>query len=532
MILRVCLFLICFCNLLFGFNIEGITFKKLDKIDRGTISIYLKNETQNSLKIEELYFNDVKTDKIPSDLILWYQLTPPEIEPEKYGELKIKLRWETKKPVKINFKDNYNKTYEIKINPISEKLLFSGIYFDNNYKTVYIYIENQSEEKEKIKEIEINGENKTEKAYIPEKEMEKGEKKIIIVEGEEFKVGDYIFIKLKTEKGKEIYSLQRVYTNFILEGYGGDTRIEMNFNKDRFDFHYDDKKLEKFKEYPSYMACHIFDDPACVDGIKLQLLGTSADEIIKKIEKFYKYDKIHPTFLYGCEHRKPENYFIYSGLVDIFVVDPYEIIYYHNPPEKNAYYTHLAKISCQPKILWTIPEAFTYRGTRFPTPEEERIIVYSEIGEGSKGIWYFVYNKDYGYPANKPLEEEIKKINWELQKLKEYIAISEPVKLTEKNIEKTTTYTLLCGDRGIILILINNDHESYFEENREPFKYQEKTDEEIEIKIPTWLKINKVKEIEYPEEKEAEYRIKGDKLKINIETLKITKQYLIETERK
>jgi hypothetical protein len=82
------------------------------------------------------------------------------------------------------------------------------------------------------------------------------------------------------------------------------------------------------------------------------------------------------------------------------------------------------------------------------------------------------------------------------------------------------------------LIVINNDHESYFEENREPFKYQEKTDEEIEIKIPTWLKINKVKEIEYPEEKKAEYRIKGDKLKINIETLKITKQYLIETERK
>jgi len=38
--------------------------------------------------------------------------------------------------------------------------------------------------------------------------------------------------------------------------------------------------------------------------------------------------------------------------------------------------------------------------------------------------------------------------------------------------------------------------------------------------------------IEYPEEKEVEYRIKGDKLKINIETLKITKQYLIETERK
>jgi hypothetical protein len=80
----------------------------------------------------------------------------------------------------------------------------------------------------------------------------------------------------------------------------------------------------------------------------------------------------------------------------------------------------------------------------FISQEEERIIVYSEIGEGSKGIWYFVYNKDYGYPANKPLEEEIKKINWELQKLKEYIAISEPVKLTEKKHRKNNyLYTFM-----------------------------------------------------------------------------------------
>jgi len=100
-ILKICLFLICFCNLLFGFNIEGITFKKLNKVDKGTISIYLKNESQIPLKIEELYFNDFKIDKIPSDLILYCQLTPPEIEPEKYGQLKIKLRWETKKLIKI-----------------------------------------------------------------------------------------------------------------------------------------------------------------------------------------------------------------------------------------------------------------------------------------------------------------------------------------------------------------------------------------------------------------------------------------------
>ncbi|MGB9677061.1 MAG: hypothetical protein ACPLZ9_00435, partial [Candidatus Ratteibacteria bacterium] len=422
------------------------------------------------------------------------------------------------------------KNYKKIIYPFSEKIIFSGIYFDK--ETIYIYMENLSEEKDKIKEIEINGKNMTERAYIPEKEIESGEKKIIILKGN-FKTGDYIFFRIKTEKGKEIYALQRVYTNFILEGYGGDIREEMKFNKDRFDFHYDEKNLEKFKEYPEYMACHIFDDPACVDGMKMQLLGTSSGEIIRRIEKFYQYDRIHPVFLYGCEHKKPENYFIYSELVDIFVIDPYEITYYHNKPEKNAYYTKIGKIACQPKILWTIPEAFTYRGTRFQTPEEERIIVYSEIGEGSKGIWYFVYDKKIGYPANKLLEEEIKKINWELQKLKDYIKISEPVKLAKIDKEKITPYTLLCGDKGIILILINNDHESYFEEGKTPFTYKPKEDIKVEIKIPDWLKVKKLREVEYPVEREldeTEYEIKKNKIIIETGKLEITKIYLIETE--
>ena len=110
------IFLVCFCILVFGFNIEGITFKKLNKIDKGTISIYLKNESQIPLKIEELYSNDIKIDKIPSDLILWYQLTPPEIEPEKYGQLKIK------KVKEIEYPEEKEVKYEIKGDKLKIKI--------------------------------------------------------------------------------------------------------------------------------------------------------------------------------------------------------------------------------------------------------------------------------------------------------------------------------------------------------------------------------------------------------------------------
>lgn len=82
---------------------------------------------------------------------------------------------------------------------------------------------------------------------------------------------------------------------------------------------------------------------------------------------------------------------------------------------------------------------------------------------------------------------------------------------------------------------INNDHKSNFEQDKEPFEYTPKQDVKLEIKIPEYLKIKRIKEIAYPGEKEideTEYEIRKGRLILEIPELKITKQYLIETDRK
>jgi len=519
----------CFSSLL----IDGSYYRKVQSY-KGTIHIFLYNNSDKEAKIEKIYYNGEELKDIPDDNCLWYQITPSEIPPKGYCDLKIKQRWDTTKLMKISFIDTEGRNYETTIEPTSSFLSFVGAYFDNELKNLYIYIQNISSQRYTLKGLLLNGKDITGDCFIPEREIRAGEK-IVVIYGMKQPVncGQYLYLKGQTEQGDNFYTLTRVYGHFVIDGYGGDNRQEMNFNKERFDFHYNEKKLSEFSELPEFMACHIYDDPACVDGTKKQLLGTSAKEIIERTEKFYQHNKKHPTFIYSCEHIKPDNYFLYAETTDVFVIDPYEITYYHNPPEKDAYYTQLAKLACQPRILWTIPEAFTYRGTRYQTPEEERIIVWSEIGEGSKGIWYFVYDQKIGYPANKELEEEIKKINWELQKLKDYLIISEPITRTEK--DKMTTYTLLAGDKGIVLILVNNDHTSNFQEGQKPFEYNPKENVKIEIKIPNWLKVKGIKEITYPEEKEInqqQYKIENNTLFLSVDNLEITKQYLIEAERK
>jgi len=90
----------------YSFEIEGHYYRKVHPIDKGTVYIFLYNNSRKPEKIKEVYYNGEELKDIPNDYTLWYQLTPAEIPPESYGELKIKLRWETKKMMRGEFKKN------------------------------------------------------------------------------------------------------------------------------------------------------------------------------------------------------------------------------------------------------------------------------------------------------------------------------------------------------------------------------------------------------------------------------------------
>ena len=81
----------------YSFEIEDHYYRKVHPTDKGTVYIFLYNDSSSPEKIKEVKYNGYSVSDIPNDYCLWYQLTPPEIPPKSYGELKIKLRWRTKK---------------------------------------------------------------------------------------------------------------------------------------------------------------------------------------------------------------------------------------------------------------------------------------------------------------------------------------------------------------------------------------------------------------------------------------------------
>jgi hypothetical protein len=517
-------------------TVTGAYFRKVHQLDRGTIHIFFQNTSSRPVEVKKVFYNGIEIDTIPNDFCIWHQTVPPVIEPGEFANLKIKQRWDTNKLIRISALLSSGETIDTVIEPAPPDLKFSFIGFSKDYKQVYLYLENTGREPTKIKEVFCQDGEITKYCYIPEDTVMPSSKALIIYTPDnDLRHGSYLSFRVITEKGLAVQSISRVYSHFPIAAWGTDLRTELGFDPENFEMRYPKNKeaFQKYKDELHFKAYQLLEDPVCRDGKGGQLLGTSAREIIEQAKVCYEFDPNHPTLIHICEYQKPDCYFVYGEVTDIGVVNPYEIIFYRNPPEKNAYFTALGKLASEPRPLWTIPEAFTYRGTRFPTPEEERIIVWSEIGEGSKGIWYYVSSPKAGYPASPPLEVEIGRINRELQALKEYIVISEPVSLVQVDTEKVTAYTLLCGDKGILLIMVNNDHTSYFEEDKKPFTYQPKENFNAEVKIPQWLKVKGIMEIKADETIEnVKYQTEREKLIIPIDRLDVTKQFLITTERK
>ncbi len=459
-------------------KIDNMYFKKVHSDDPGTIYIFLTNATKEEIKVDKLHMNDIEIKEGQmTDKIYWWTQIPNSILPDKTGSLIIKIKNDFLLPVKLKLELSNGEILVQKIEPIvPEFFRITSVSFDLKENKIYIYVENNFPSKPiEIKNIIINGENVTKATKKLGKFILPGEKGCIIYKGSENLIpGEYVYIKVTTTNAIVTERLVKIYSYFPIQDFGKDNRKEMFFNEDTFDIHFptDLKEFEEYKSLPYYKVYHLFDDPTCNDE-KKGYLGANAKEVIKRRKICWEKDPIHPTMVYICEFSKPLGYFIYGELVDIVAVDPYELTYYSNPPEMDGEYVKIAKKAGLPRPVVAIPEAFRYvtpkfpKGSkRFPTSEEERLIVYSEIAEGAKGLWYYVSSGTHGYKNSPELEKEIGEINKEIQYLKGYLVIGEPMNIAETDSQSVKADGIFCGDKGIVIILRNGDYKTTLDKEK------------------------------------------------------------------
>ena len=506
-------------------------FRKVAEEDPGTVHLLIANTTSNILAIRKLCLNGCPTEQMPNDFVFWYRTVPEVARPTEVMDVMLKMRRVTHKPIRVDGITNSGSQVSIILDAIPPGLKFSFVGHSKELDKVYLYLQNQSEKPLRIQKLWCNLDEITSRCWIPEPTIPSHSKALVVFSPpSKLRPGDYLAFKVLTDKEVVAAAQTRIYTHFPIAAFYGDTRTEFGFDEVPFDmpFPSSQAEFEQSQRQPSHRVYHVFNDPACNDGRAGQLIGTNMKQIAKRTAECYEKDHIHPSIIYLCHHLCRFSYCVYGEATDIIAADPYQMQNRQDQPMKNAEYMALAKKATEPRMLWSIPEAWTdLSRQRFPTPEEERIIVYSEIGEGSKGVWYFSAKQTSGYRRSPPLEGEIGRINNELCFLRDYIVVSEPFSLATTNNEKVRPYSLLCGDKGIVLILINLSHQSSFDTGKPAFTYYPQEGLLVECRIPEWFKLADVVSVEDGKSKKIDYHKVGNTLVVPIERLDITKQILI-----
>jgi hypothetical protein len=173
-----------------------------------------------------------------------------------------------------------------------------------------------------------------------------------------------------------------------------------------------DPALRALSGHPALLAWYLCDEPSGEE--KLAWCRRVHDYLAAK-------DPNHPVFMTSCS---PGEFGRYVGVTDIFAVDPYPIP--TAPVTMVSGWMQTAQLAARGRQpVWLIPQLHNWaaydghpENGRYPTPEEERNMVYQGLVWGAKGIFYYPWDDGpTGLTKDPKLMAAVEGINRELEAL-------------------------------------------------------------------------------------------------------------------
>lgn len=159
---------------------------------------------------------------------------------------------------------------------------------------------------------------------------------------------------------------------------------------------YAQRRISQFKDEKGLLVWSPWDEP----------YPENMDKWLKWKKAFEEADPNHPVIAVTCGGPKGfENY-------DVIQASDYYPVYVENPDPWSVRDFVRRYMDATTKPNWFVIQAFQGEGRRLPTVAENRMMTYMAIGEGVKGILYFIYDHlvtHYNYPVT-PQWEDIGKL--------------------------------------------------------------------------------------------------------------------------
>jgi hypothetical protein len=230
-------------------------------------------------------------------------------------------------------------------------------------------------------------------------------------------------------------------------------------------------------------------------------------EVLPRFWEQYDADPRTPAMLLVNNTYKPLNYYVYGQCVDIYCSDPY-VPLGGDQVEYIAHALECARDASAPcpllACLWASVEApppYHRAQARPATPEEERLMAFYALGSGVKGVMYFADRDPKDISAgvtsvfhNKPLWDELGRINADIKALAPYLAIGCPAGVPAET-DKVWYRSIMCGPSTMVVIVVNKGHHIGYNTNQGFAWHMPSKDVSVSVPLPAQLRSSRIQEV-------------------------------------
>ncbi|MDD2706952.1 MAG: hypothetical protein PHV34_03000 [Verrucomicrobiae bacterium] len=551
---------------------------------RDNLCVYLHNSTSNPIQIKEVFINGnnvallnkagckVPIKKEKSGVVIWHDVCPNPLPPGDSGVVKVRIgdKGGIKDKVCVKLIAENGGTYEKELPVITDvPMQFDSYCFNPELNRLFIQMKGCNEPGPE--KIFINNQDHTAKTLVTRTQAKDGEHFSMEIRlSSAVEEGKYLVVKIEGKNGPRACLIKTMKPFFPISMYALENHwpkisgqepilvpdwfkdcAEHSINSFHLDFiwvqngaknaelftqQYKMKPIfdpgwgkelrpaiEKFRDQLPLLAWMVADEPEMYWEKGLNPMST-----LKRTQEFRKFGPRFPTCLVHCPWPgSPSEY----NLTDVIMLDDYPIA---DAPLLSRIKRSFqeARQASLPKPIWFAVQAFRQLPSyhRFPTDEEERLMIYQAIAEGAKGVLYFCYSADTAdkcnglrHPDSGNLWNEIRNINRELTELAPYLLNGAVVPLAETKTPKLEVSSLLCGREAIVLVLLNND----FAYDKKSFQSHALKDVQIDLSVPNWFDPRELREISSDHPQKIAFKMENQKIHLNLDTVKNARVFLL-----
>ncbi|MBI2442159.1 MAG: hypothetical protein HYV35_12410 [Lentisphaerae bacterium] len=197
---------------------------------------------------------------------------------------------------------------------------------------------------------------------------------------------------------------------------------------------------------------------------------------------------------------------LYGALADVAMASPYRLTHAADVRrflDDEIALMERARLSVRPGYWMWIPDVFQRRA-RFMEPEELRVLTWTALAKGCKGLKYFAWHlddpKQFGFDRNPALTEAIKAQNVVLRRWADRLAPLVAVREETHGDARAgyVQYTAWSGERGVLTVVRNLKYVTDGQANAEGaprFRVYPKTNVTVKVRVPGWLKSVRVEDL-------------------------------------